>query len=584
VSAVVGRESFVIIELDQDECTHEYGVAPCTAAVGVTGVRKCFKTCATCQDTTNYNKGVKTIRFCQPADNLPRDINLIPSVLGFTSAPAELNIGTGDTSGPLGTRASVTITFTDHPHHDRGIDPYWRERDYDPMENGTFWGKWLARTPYYQGRNIRVLYGYVGEEIADMKRRHYVIEKINGPTGGSVQITAKDPIKLLDFVRAQAPFASAGVLSTTVDELSTQMEIDVSGFTGDDAYPTSGLGVLNGELIKYERTGNVFVFVQRAMHGTKISNGKIGETFQQALEYSRERVDLVIQDLLLRFTDFPSEFINATDWEDEVFLWAPSLIVSAIITEPTGVADLISELMSQTLCYIWWDELEQRLRLRVLRPRLPQIDEDPTAIDYVSNMVAGKTAITDKPDDRVTQVWIYYGKIDPTGGDDEKNYARLRVRFDADAESANQYNEQRIKTIFARWLGSGNDSSALVLTIRLLQRFRDTPKTFDFSLDMKDDNFRVADYVDVTHPDVVDFTGQPKKVTLQITSLEEVESGHRNQLSSRLAPDVFLGGAFTVADGTVDYDVATSAARLDGAWISQDDGTFPNGDAAYRII
>lgn len=579
----IGREPFIVVELDQDTCLNTYGVAPCEAAVGVTGDQKCFNSRVTCQDSDNYNKGALTLRFCKAVANAPRDAILFPSLLGVSSVPAELNVGGGDSSSnPLGTRASVTITLTDHPYHDRVVDRYWSEREYNAMEGGTFWSKWLARNPYYQGRAIRVLYGYVGQPLAEMKRRHYIIDKINGPTGGRVAITAKDPIKLLDFVRSQAPFASDGVLIQAVDSTSTEIRLGPSGI--GSTYAAIGLGIINGEIIEYDRIGDVLAISGRAMHGTTISDGKIGDSFQQVLSYKNERVDLVIRDLLLTYTDFPSAFIDADAWYEEARLWASSLSVTALITEPTGVAQLIGELIQQTLCYIWWDELEQELRLKVLRPRLPQIDADPTPINDAANIVAGKTSIQDKPEDRVTQVWIYYDKINPTGGDDEKNYARLRVAFDGDAESANEYNEQRIKTIFARWLGQGNDASSLILARRILQRYRDTPKLFTFSLDMKDDSIRVADFVSFNHKDYVDYYGQPKTVPLQITSLEEVEPGHRNQMAARLAPVSFDRGPFIVGDDAPAYGAATAAEKFIGFWIAENGGTFGNGDPAYGFI
>ncbi len=50
-----GREPLQIVELIQPWCGLTYGSAPCTAAVGVTGDRKCFNTRKTCQDRDNYN-------------------------------------------------------------------------------------------------------------------------------------------------------------------------------------------------------------------------------------------------------------------------------------------------------------------------------------------------------------------------------------------------------------------------------------------------------------------------------------------------------------------------------------------------
>src|SRR3954465_10733275 len=50
----LGREPVTILEVDLDYCANTYGVAPCTAAVGVTGSAKCFNTRKTCQDANHY--------------------------------------------------------------------------------------------------------------------------------------------------------------------------------------------------------------------------------------------------------------------------------------------------------------------------------------------------------------------------------------------------------------------------------------------------------------------------------------------------------------------------------------------------
>ena len=47
MEAVFGREPITIVELEQDTCGLRYGVAPCTAVLGLTGDRKCFNTRAT---------------------------------------------------------------------------------------------------------------------------------------------------------------------------------------------------------------------------------------------------------------------------------------------------------------------------------------------------------------------------------------------------------------------------------------------------------------------------------------------------------------------------------------------------------
>ena len=198
---MIGREPITIVEIDQDFCALTYGVSPCAAALGVTGATKCFNGIASCQDTDNFTLSALTLRFCTPIENtgLPKTLTVIPSLKSVTTVPTRINIGAADLqASPLGQRARITAEFRDHPYHDRLVDPYAAERDYDAAARGTFWSKWLARNPYHQGRSLRVRDGYVGQSLAEMRVRHYVIERIDGPTRGVVKVIAKDPLKLLD--------------------------------------------------------------------------------------------------------------------------------------------------------------------------------------------------------------------------------------------------------------------------------------------------------------------------------------------------------------------------------------------------
>jgi len=187
---VLGREPITIVEIDIGYCSLTYGTSPCTAAVGVTGSEKCFNTRATCQDPTNFAATTQTYRFCQPFDNMPVGISMIPSIVGDVArAPTSTTAGKG-----LGKRAVVKVTLNDHTWHDRDIDKYVSERTYTPESTGTYWGKFLARNPYYEQREMRVLSGYVTDpwDWANFQTEVYDITDITGPRAGKVTIVGKD--------------------------------------------------------------------------------------------------------------------------------------------------------------------------------------------------------------------------------------------------------------------------------------------------------------------------------------------------------------------------------------------------------
>lgn len=590
----LSREPIEIVEIDQDLCSLTYGVAPCTAVLGVTGEHKCFNTFTTCQDTPNFDlfvgspdeRNVLTLRFAKASSSLPRDVTLIPSVISIETQPTEINIGGGDkTLSPLGRRASVTITLRDHPHRDLIVDPYLDGRDYDPLELGTFWSKWLARNPYYENRALRVREGYVGQTLAEMDVRNYLIERVEGPSNGVVKIVAKDMLKRLDSDRSQAPAPSEGTVSVGFSAVAASFALAPAGI--GTTYSTSGTARISGELFTFTRSSDTITFVSRGIRGTTAAAHTAEDTVQEVLVYTDAPVIDVIYELMTTYAGIDPSIIPLADWEAQADRWLGGFELTTWIAEPTGVAELISEIIEQSIIFLWWDEVAQQIKLQVLRPFDPFFSNEAVPIGDDNNIIAESVEIERKPEERISQVTVYYGQINPTAGiTDPVNYARRLVQRNANAEADEQYGEPRVKEIFARWLGSASGGGALTIASRLLARYANGPVAVRFALDAKDtlDNGSV---VSLTHHGLVDFTGAPQAANFQITSVNEKELGHRVEYTAR--PFIFESGyAFIVADDSPDYSAASPTQKLRGAWIgyngSPDPDLFPDGGEPYRII
>lgn len=577
-----GREPVTIVEIDQDVCTLTYGEAPCTAALDVTGDFKCFNTRATCQDPENYTRGVKTVRFCRAGQTLP-DVPCIPMISSVTTAPTEINPGGTRDTGALGRRARVTVTFRDAPHSDIGQDPYVAEREYDPMERGTFWTKWLARNPYYNNRVLRVREGYVGQDLADMVTRTYIIDTITGPDPrGVVKVVARDILAFADNKKAQAPRPSTGELATDIDELATTIDVE-----GDAAeYPSSGTIRINDELITYTAktiiTGGVrFTGVTRHTDGSEPDSHQEGDRVQLCLRYTNVRVDALAREWLVDYGGVPSEFIPWTDWQDEADIWLDQFDLTGLVTEPTGVRDLLAEITEQCLFYIWWDERLQEIRLQAIKP--PATDAEVPSIDAERNILADTAELSADPGARISQLLVYWGPRNAAERlDKEANYRHIYARVDEDAESTNEYGERVIKKIFSRWLHT--DGQAINVGVRLLGRYRDNARYLDVSLDAKDRALWTGDIVDVTCRQVVDATGLPQAQRWQIVAAEEEQPGH--SVSYRLlAYEYQIGarfGRWMDSDAPV-YADAGEEARSTGMWWADEDGRV-DGDLGYSWI
>jgi hypothetical protein len=575
-----GREPIQIIEIDQDFCDNTYGLAPCTAAVPGSGPDKCFNTRVTCQDPVNYAASPLTLRFVKPITNAPRDLYLIPSLVSVSTSPTVINAGGGGrNTGALGARATLTATFTDHPYNDRLVDKYRAERSYIATDRSTFWAKWMKRNPYYQNRTIRVLDGYVGQSLAAMSSRTYLIDQITGPdANGRVTVRAKDVLALVDNKKAQAPALSVGELIE--DEPLADTTLRITGALAAE-YPAPGVVRIGDEVITYAGTSTIsgteinLTGCVRGTNGTEAVDHELADRVQLCLQYSAQNSVDIADDLLTTYGSVDPAYIPIAAWNAERDQWLTQFNVSALITEPTGVNDLLGELTEQCLFYIWWNERDQEIQLKAIRPAT----ETPTALSDRNNIIEQSTAITEEPKERVSQIWIFHGQKDPTKSlDDDKNYARVRIRADLDKESADQYGEQVIKKIYSRWLVS--DAQAINLGARLLARYKNNPQYMSLAVDAKDRSLWTGDICDITHRSLVDEYGAEIPARFQVIAAEESDSGH--MVKYKLIRFEFTGNfAYWTADAAPLFTVATVEEKKTGCWWSDASGKMSDGSDGY---
>lgn len=579
-----GREPVTVIEIDQDFCSLVYGESPCMAALGTTGARKCFNTLKTCQDVANFDKSILTLRFCSPSVSADKKVRAIPTVMSVSTNPTEINVGGGDINqSPLGRRASITVEFRDIPYNDRLVDKYRTERSYKPETRGTFWSKWLARNPYYQNRPLRVREGYIGQSLESMRTRHYFIDKIEGPdSNGRVRITAKDVLKFADNKKAQCPRPSNGRLDRDIDNNDTAFTLLPEDIGGE--YPSSGIGIIGDELVSFTRSGDNITLTQRGLRDTEATDHDEDDSFQIVQVFDGVRVDEVIKTLLEDFANVPSEYIPFSDWQAEAARWLTGYELNTWITEPTGVSDLLGELLQQCICYIWWDEYDQEIKFKPIRPIDPETDT-LKIVDEDSNIVAESVRVDRDPDQRLSQVWFFYRQNNPVEDlEDPANYGRLSIRADLEAETDLQYGESRIAKIYSRWFTAANSGQVITTGTQLLLRYRDNPLIVTLSLDAKDRDLKTGDVVRVTHRSIVDETGQPIPTLLQVIKTHESAPGHKVDYKCQVFGFIQRYG-FIMANDAPSYEDSTEDQRNNGMWISENEEPyFPDGSDAYRII
>lgn len=545
-SKVVGREPVTVVEMEMDFCANTYSVSPCTAD----GATKCFNTFKTCQDPTNYVKTTKVYRFVSSDIAMPvATLDAIPCLERINRKPPELSPSEG-----LGTRASVSMTMTDFAHNDRLIDPYASERDYDPMKQGTFWGRFKARNPFYVGRPVRVYEGYRdpdgGFDLTDMRVRHYIIESIDGPgTGDQVRIKAKDPLKKLDGDRAQCPTASDGKLDSDITASDTTIPL-ASGYTttysdkhikiGDEIIDVSGATF----------SGGTWTGVSRAAGGTEADEHDAGDLVQDCKTWEAVNVIDILREIMEDFADIDPAFIPYSgQWTEEKNASLTSFDLTTIIPEPTGCDKLVNELAEQVLLEIPFDEVDQKIYLR----HETQWVEDVGAVNDEDHLIADSATVRDRHDLRLSRVWVYYGVRNFAEKLDPENFDKVVINLDAGAEDDNRFGDKRVKKVFSRWFPANNQTPANLLGQRLIQRFGDTPKEMRYELDARHEGLAgLGDVIRIkTRQDQrPDGTKQDRR--WQVIQQEPIEVGHRYRFSALTYTGV-PKTELTIENDVVDY-------------------------------
>lgn len=571
MSTQFDREIISVIEIDQDFCQNDFGVSPCTATNGPNGAIKCWNTYATCTDSENYNRGVLTLYFSTPQSR-EFDFYTIPLLKNFSFSAAKVNIGSrASNSKPLGTRGSVTITLADTIHTDNIVDPYVSERDYNPLDRGTFWTKWLARNPYYTGRNLRVKTGFVGQDYSDFVTRHYVIDTITpSASGDSVSIRALDILRLADDEKAKCPALSEGYLVSDISDTSSSLIL--AGVDIDD-YPDNIIRI-GDEIITYTTvTGSSSPYtlsgLTRGAHKTEASDHDADDTIQSCVLFSGFCWEIAY-DILINYGNIDPSYIDFDEWEAEGSTWLSQFNVERVVSEPEGVTSLLGSLSQSCMFFVWVDEETQKIKFKAIRPEGGALE----TASQSGSMIENKTSLNIQPEFRASDVWVSYMLTDSTNDPGSStSYNRTRARTDSASWSVNEYGERVVYEVNSPWII--NDGQAATLAFRTLARYRDGFEELSFTTDIKD-NYEIGQVVNVYHDVNVNFTGETELKRYQITSV----SKKQDTIEYKAVTYVFSSDyCIIMPDDAPDYSDATASQKQDGGYIAP----LPDGKE-YKIL
>lgn len=517
----MGREVVQVVEILQPSCSLVWGQSPCTATGDA--ARKCFNTRKTCQDVPNFELSTTSIFFVT-GDIAGRDIEgityAIPLLKSVSTVPSKVNFaGANHNMQAFGTRATCSIALNDAPHDDTLVDPYVSERDYTPEDSGTFWGAWLKRNPYYTNMTIKVYEGFAGQSLSEMSVRTYFTSSISQASGGGqVTIVGRDILARVEAKNGQCPVLSEGVVYQEIDD--SQVTFRVSG-VAIDAYTGSGMVRIDDELITYtsitESADGLYIQFEgceRGTNGTEAATHEIETTVQQCAVFLDQEISPVLYDLLVTYCGVEASYLDTAGWNAEIAELISDYRVNRIISEPTSVQELISQIQNQCLIFMWWDERTALVKMKVVRG----LTAYPETLNDSENILAG-LSMKYSEDQRSSQVWYWYGRTDWISDASESSNYNGYVSADLDSEGDARYGSASIREIHGTWV----DSKLVAKEVgqRIMQRYVDIPQSITFSVDIKDRAYGVGDAFYLEHHLFYDEWRQPNVTTWLITSYEE---------------------------------------------------------------
>jgi Concanavalin A-like lectin/glucanases superfamily len=221
--------------------------------------------------------------------------------------------------------------------------------------------------------------------------------------------------------------------------------------------------------------GSDVVVMARGQNNTVAATHTAQDKFQPALSYTTQDPVDIIADLLETYAFVDSSYIPITDWQTESNAYS-SAAFTLVITEPTGVDELIAEILEQVGAALWWDDIGHQIRFQIIRA----IDTDADRYNE-DNVLADTMEVREQPQKRISQVYVYFAQIDPTKKRDETNNYRSFALV-TDTQSEEDEGSAMIKKIFARGIPTGGRSIAESMAENWLSRFTVAPRRFNFEV------------------------------------------------------------------------------------------------------
>jgi hypothetical protein len=512
-------------------------------------------------------------------------LSAIPCVQSVSISAEEIRVARG-----LGFFGQASISLVDFVDDDRLEDPHYDDASRSAVNHqaGTYFGKLVARTGgYWSGRTVRIIEGWIESGVynsANSITRTYFVRDVQGPVDGKFNMTVAGPLQLLNLDQKQAPAASRAKLLIDIDSTRGYLNFtdvedpdnDLPGSGDPDMYCRIG-----DEIVKLSLSVGSWTMT-RGQYSTAEDDHTEGDSIQPCLAYTDEPITDILQDLLETQAGVSSSYLDLAGWAVEQDKWLRLYELSGIISEPTKVMDVVQELLEISACLLWWDDLAGKVRLKALRPALAT---DHTVND--ADHLLGPVRTSRRMEDRVSSLDVLMVMINGAAKIDETQSYKIRVVGDSIGAGEYEHKSAKIQQMATRWLDRTQTAIAVRASFQTAKQLSDGRVTYAFEIAAKDAWLELGDIVDIESRDIIDTEGEVVTQRAMIVKREIAAMGSKYRYTAERF--VFSGRFAYVTDSSVGslpfptYEDATADQRDPGWFLSDTDGTLPNGDPPYLL-
>ena len=479
----MAADQIASVIITTQRCSLTYGTSPCTASRR-TGL-ECANTFKTCQDTPNYAPSASSLVFVPAASVNPG----ISAIVDYRASATQIGVaGLG-----IGFDASITLQDFETLGDDLLADPYATTRD---GVAGTYLGRLFARYDNLIGRTVEIR--QTGGVI-----QYGVLQAINRSDGDRWELRIKDPMTTALAADVQ-PAQVLEVATVAVTAIATSIRVPVlPAPILEDSY-----FLIGEEVVKVNAdaaAGVENLQVERAQFDTTAAAHAVGAELTSIYYWDTEPVQNIVRDLVVGRI-VPSALIDFEDIGTEF---------TGGFAEPEELSDILEELLTSGLAFMWWDTYRQRLRLASTAPWSSTIAELTDA-----EILDDGVSVRNNPKWQRTRSIVKYGGTSPVA-DREDLETHTVTYVDQILESIEGLNKQVEIEFSSRWIGNNNDHADLVAR-RLVERWSQTPQVVTLKVPEElADTYRLGDVVDVIAARVAQqANGEPQRLRMMVTEAD----------------------------------------------------------------